>query len=184
MLSIEETTKRIKKLGFDTDLVPLGELSVFRILLHNEPVADGIAKLLLTLLFTGNSLDARLRELIIMRLGWVCGSVYEWTAHWQLARDMEISEEDLLAVKDWKNATSLSEADRAVLQATDDCLEKGFIQEATWQECFKHLKTEAERVELVIAIANWSMFAQLLQSLSVPLEEGSEPWPPNGQAPG
>ena len=36
---------------------------------------------------------------------------------------------------------------------------------------------------VVIAIANWSMFAQLLRSLEVPLEEGVDPWPPDGAVP-
>ena len=39
------------------------------------------------------------------------------------------------------------------------------------------------RLEVVIAIANWSMFAQLLRSLEVPLEEGVDPWPPDGAVP-
>ena len=180
MLSVEESVRRIKNLGYDE---AFGELSVFRILLHNEKVADALANTLTTLLFTGNSLDPRLRELIIMRLGWATHSVYEWTQHWRVARDMGISEEDLLAVRDWKNSSILSDADRAVLQATDDCLESGFIQDATWDACFEHLKTEAERVELVVAIGNWTMFSQLLKSLSIPLEEGVEDWPPTGQAP-
>ncbi|MCZ6710626.1 MAG: carboxymuconolactone decarboxylase family protein, partial [Gammaproteobacteria bacterium] len=43
---------------------------------------------------------------------------------------------------------------------------------------------EAERVELVAAIGNWSLIAQLLKSLQVPLEDGVEAWPPDGQAGG
>ena len=39
------------------------------------------------------------------------------------------------------------------------------------------------RLEVVIAIANWSMFAQLLRSLEVPLEEGVDSWPPDGAVP-
>ncbi len=30
---------------------------------------------------------------------------------------------------------------------------------------------------------NWTMFAQLLQSLEVQIEEGATPWPPDGKAP-
>lgn len=38
-------------------------------------------------------------------------------------------------------------------------------------------------VEMVVAIANWTMFSQLLQSLGVGLEKGAVPWPPDGEAP-
>ena len=180
LLSVEESRRRAEAEGLSPQFA---ELSVFRVLLHNQPVAREIARTLTTLLFDDNVLDGRLRELIIMRIGWVTGSEYEWTQHWRVARGMEIPEEDLLAVRDWQNATGLSAADCAVLQAVDDCLEHGFIQDATWDECCRHIETEAERVELVIAIGNWSLFSQLLQSLRVPLEDGVEGWPPDGKKP-
>ena len=49
----------------------LARLSVFRVALHNPNVASALNALLHHLLWAG-SLDARLRELIIMRLGWAC----------------------------------------------------------------------------------------------------------------
>ena len=47
-----------------------------------------LGDLLQTLLFTGNALDPRLRELLILRIGWRTGAVYEWTQHWRFAGDM------------------------------------------------------------------------------------------------
>jgi hypothetical protein len=38
-------------------------------------------------------------------------------------------------------------------------------------------------VELVVAIGNWTLVARLLPSLEVPLEDGVEPWPPDGRTP-
>ena len=180
LLSVEEAREKVARLGMNA---AFAELSVFRMLLHNEPVAAAVANQLTTLLFTGNSLDERLRELIIMRIGWQTGAVYEWTQHWRVARNMEIPAEELLAVRDWQAAEILSEADRAVLQATDDTLERGAIQPDTWARCAAHITAPAEQVELVIAIGNWFLFSQLLKSLEVPLEEGLNAWPPDGQAP-
>ncbi len=54
----------------------MAELSIFRVLLHHPPVAKAVFNLLATLLFN-SKLDRRLRELVIMRIGWVTGSVYE-----------------------------------------------------------------------------------------------------------
>ncbi len=177
MLPLQESRKRAAALGLNPQFA---ELSVFRILLHNQPVALEIAKTLTTLLFDGNVLDTRLRELIIMRIGWRTGATYEWTQHWRVARGLDIPAEDLLAVRDWQTAKNLTDADKAVLQATDDTLDHGHILADTWDSCCKHIKSEAERVELVIAIGNWHLFAQLLKSLEVPLEEGLTPWPPDG----
>ncbi len=180
MLSVAEAARRAESLGLNAQFA---DLSVFRILLHNEPVANAIANTVTTLLFTGNVLDKRLRELLIMRIAWKTGSVYEWTQHWRIARNMDIPADDLLAVRDWQASEILGDADRAVLQATDDTLDHGFIQPETWKACCAHLDTEAERVELVIAIGNWTLFSQLLQSLAVPLEDGVDAWPPDGKAP-
>lgn len=180
LLSVDDAKARAAELGLSAQLAPL---SVFRILLKHPVLAKEIAGTLTTLLFSGNVLDARLRELVIMRIGWVTGSVYEWTQHWRVARGLDIPEADLLAVRDWRDAAQWSAADRAVLAATDDTLTLGSISDATWTECCRHLASDQERIELVIAIGNWSLFSQLLKSLAVPLEDGVVPWPPDGRAP-
>jgi alkylhydroperoxidase family enzyme len=109
--------------------------------------------------------------------------VYEWTQHWRVARMLEIPEEDLVAVRDWKASDRFDRADRAVLAATDETLGGGAISEPTWAELEATVPDDRARLEVVLAIANWSMFAQLLRSLEVPLEEGFDPWPPDGVLP-
>ena len=56
----------------------------FRTVANNPGVARVAFSQLLQLL-ENNTLDFRLRELMIMRIGWVTGSVYEWTQHWRVA---------------------------------------------------------------------------------------------------
>ncbi|HEX5367364.1 MAG TPA: carboxymuconolactone decarboxylase family protein [Acidimicrobiales bacterium] len=164
--------------------VPAGmaDLSVFRVLLRHEELAARVNGLLHQLLWKG-ALDARLRELIIMRIGWVQGSCYEWTQHWRVARMLDIPEEDLLAVRDWRAGDRFGGADAAVLAAVDETLEDGAISAGTWAAIEGEVADEAARLEVVLAIANWTMFAQLLRSLDVPLEEGVDPWPPDGVQP-
>lgn len=161
----------------------MAELSVFRIALHQPPVAVALHGMLEALLWKG-ALDARLRELIIMRIGWVTDSVYEWTQHWRVARLLDVPERDLLAVRDWQNAGHFGEAERAVLAATDETLRAGTISDETWAECHRALHGDpAVLVELVAAIGNWRLFSALLRSLHVPLEDGLEAWPPDGVRP-
>jgi len=179
MLDVDAARARARTLGLSEQLATL---NVFRTLLHQENVAKAVAGTLTTLLFTGNRLDVRVRELIIMRIGWVTGSCYEWTQHWRVARGLDIPEADLLAVRDWASAKCFSALERAALAATDETLTDGHISSRTWSRLAKHLGADT-LVELVIAIGNWSMFSQLLQSLDVQLEEGVEPWPPDGRVP-
>lgn len=180
MLSIEDAKKAAIAEGIPEMMAPL---SIFRILLKNPPLAREIGNTLNMLLFKGNQLDGRLRELIIMRLGWATGSNYEWTQHWRVAVGMKIPEDVILAVKDWKNSKILTDADKAVLQATDDILQHGAISDAAWKECVKHVPNEAAQLEIVASIGNWRMISQILLSLQVPLEEGVMSWPPDGVKP-
>jgi alkylhydroperoxidase family enzyme len=160
----------------------IAELNVFRLLLRHPAVAKRVNDLLMTLLFHG-SLDARLRELVIMRIGWTTHSVYEWTQHWRIALQFKIPEADVLAVRDWRSYDGWSDADRVALAATDETLEHGAISAETWAQCEQQLPSVEERLELVAAIGTWHMISGILRSLEVPLEEGVAPWPPDGLAP-
>ena len=179
-LSVEEAKKRAEEIGLGG---AFAELNVFRVLLQHPPLAKAIADLLVQLLFRGK-LSARLRELAIMRIGWVTGAEYEWTQHWTVALGLDVPADDLLAVRDWRAADRFSAADRAVLAATDDTLEIGAIRPETWAECERALESPEELLELVASIGNWRLFSQLLRSLEIPLEDGIEPWPPDGKRPG
>lgn len=179
MLDVDDARAAAARIG-----VPEGmaDLSVFKVLLRHEGLAARVNGLLHQLLWSG-SLDARRRELIIMRIGWRQGSAYEWTQHWRVARMLEIPEDDLVAVRDWKASDRFDRADRAVLAATDETLGAGAISPRTWAELEATVPDDRTRLEVVLAIANWSMFAQLLRSLEVPLEAGVDPWPPDGAVP-
>ncbi len=160
----------------------MADLSVFQVLLHSPKAAAALNGMLQGLLWEG-TLDARLRELVIMRLGWGTGSEYEWTQHWRVARQLGVEEADLLAVRDWRDSDRFGPVERAVLAATDDVIATGVISADSWALCAEELEDPALLVELVVAIGNWQLFSSLLRSLQVPLEDGVAPWPPDGQAP-
>ena len=177
LLPVEVAKKAAAELGIPEQIA---ELNVFRILLRQPRLAKSVNDLLMSLLF-GGALDARLRELIIMRIGWCTGSVYEWTQHWRVALQLGVEESDLLAVRDWKAHSHWSEVDRAILTATDEVLESGCVSDATWAACETQLPSDEERLELLGAIGTWGMISQILRTLEVPLEVGVAPWPPDGR---
>ena len=147
MLGEEEARVIGKEVGVPSTM---SGLNVFRIMSRHPTLAGVVAKQLAMLLYRGNMLDDRLRELIIMRIGWRTGAMYEWTQHWPVALRVGLTKEETLAVRD---------PDKA---------------------CAEYLSTNEERLELVAAICNWNTFSILLKSLKIPLEEGIEAWPPDG----
>jgi alkylhydroperoxidase family enzyme len=178
MLSEEEAVAQGARVGVPEQLA---RLSIFRLLLRRPAIAKPVADLLLHQVF-GGDLDHRLRELVIMRIGWSTCAAYEWTQHWPIARDFGVSEADLLGVRDWRAHPGFGFREQAVLQATDECLDAGGVTQATRSALVQHL-TEEELVELFSAISTWTMVSVLVRSLDVPLEDGVAPWPPDGRAP-
>lgn len=180
LLSEEEAVAAAREVGVSEYVTAL---NLNRVLLRHPTMAKRFISYFSDLMFE-NQLPARLRELAIMRIGWTTGSVYEWTQHWPLATGADIPDGDLLALRgDWTGHEAFSDADRAVLAATDDVVERGRITPEVWRRCTEHLSEPAQLVELVLAIAGWRMVATILHSLEVPLEDGHAPWPPDGRAP-
>lgn len=157
-------------------------LNLNRVLLRHPTVAKNFVQYFWDLMYE-NQLDPRLRELAILRIAWVTGSEYEWAQHWPIALGAGLEPEDLLGVRSWLDHQGFSQADRAVLAATDDVLEAGAVRAPAWAALCSTLESDAERIEAVVAITGWRMVSSVLQSLEVPLEAGTSPWPPDGVGP-
>ncbi len=179
LLAAEHATATAAEVGI---VEPKARSSLYRTLLHQPQLAKRISDLIDTLM-TDADLSHRLRELIIMRIGWSNNGVYEWTQHWRIAQGFGVDERDLLATRDWHGHDHWSAADRAALRATDETLADGRIAPDTWDDCVRLFPTERERLELVATIGSWKMMSEILQSLEVPLEDGVAPWPPDGVTP-
>jgi alkylhydroperoxidase family enzyme len=168
----------------------MAELSIFQMLLNHPRLAGPFNDFLATMLWHG-ALDPRLRELVIMRIGWLTGCDYEWTQHWRVASGLGVSADDLLGVRDWQAHNSVGgvggfgPTERAVLAATDDVVRDGAVSAESWAACERELNGDRTvLIELVTAIGGWRMVASILRSLEVPLEAGVSSWPPDGKSPG
>src|SRR4051794_41381602 len=87
--------KRARELGEAMGLPARRTQSeAFRVLANNPGVAKVAYNQLIEML-ENNKFDTRLRELMIMRIGWVTGSAYEWTQHWRGATTAGVPPEDI-----------------------------------------------------------------------------------------
>lgn len=161
----------------------MAELAIFQVLLNHPTLARGINDLLAVMLWHGK-LDPRLRELVIMRIGWLTACDYEWTQHWRVALGLGVPADDLQGVRDWPSHRGFGAAERAALTAVDEVVRDGAISAGTWATCTREIDSDpAVLIELVTAIGAWRMIASTLHSLQVPLEDGIDSWPPDGRAP-
>jgi len=121
-------------------------------------------------LLTRSKLDARLRELAILRTAKVSKSVYEWTQHVPIAKAAGVTDEQVDAIENWEGARCFGEIDRLVLKFTDEVARNVKGGRATIEALQKHMGT-TEIVELVMSIGFWGMVARLLETTEVDLEE-------------
>ena len=179
LLSIEESTELVERLGIAKEKA-VG--SIYRVLLR-QPRFGKLINQMVEMLLAESTLDPRLRELVIMRIGWLKNGVYEWSHHWNFAKQDGVEEGDLLAMRDWEAHDHWSPAERAIFRATDETVATGTISQAAWDDCVTHFPTDPELIDLVGTIGVWNMISEILTTLAVPLEEIIEPWPPDGASP-
>jgi 4-carboxymuconolactone decarboxylase len=121
-------------------------------------------------LLTRSKLNARLRELAILRTAKVSKSVYEWTQHVSIAKSTGVTEEQVGAIGNWEAAKCFSDLDRLVLKFTDEVARDVKGSHETLDALKKHLGA-TEIVELVLSIGFWGMVARLLETTEVDLED-------------
>lgn len=121
-------------------------------------------------LLTRAKLDAKLREVAILRTAKLTGSIYEWTQHVPIARACGVSDEQMAAMEGWESATCFGEVERLVLTLTDEITRNVKGRKQTLEALKKHLGT-TELVELILSIGFWGMVARMLETTEVDLED-------------
>lgn len=179
LLSLEETAAIHTEVGVAPEKA---FANIYRTLMH-KPKFGFLINELVELLLTESTLEPRLRELVIMRIGWLNKGAYEWTHHWRLALGDGVAESDLLAMRNWQASDQWSPKERALFSATDESLASGTVSDETMDECVKHFASEQELIDAMATISVWDMISRLLITLRVPLEEIVEAWPPDGEMP-
>jgi alkylhydroperoxidase family enzyme len=180
ILPLEEAKTRAESVEM---IGAFAELNIFRVMLHRPKTAKALSDLLVSLLF-GAALDDRLRELLIMRIGWSTGSNYEWTQHWKIAREQfGCSDQDLLELRgDWRTSTHFGDDEKILLTAVDVLLTEGALSAELTRQCIEHFGRDAT-IEIATAVGTWGLVSKVARSLQIPLEEGIASWPPDGKQP-
>jgi len=122
-----------------------------------------------------STLSVRDRELVILRIGYLCQSGYEWGQHVQIARDAGMSDEEIRACRTGPDTPGLSELDRLLLQATDELHADAHVSDATWAGLSAHYSTQ-QMMDLVFTIGQYNLVSMALNSFGVQLDEGLPGW--------
>jgi 4-carboxymuconolactone decarboxylase len=144
------------------------DLNLFKVLMHHPTLVRRWA------VFAGHvlrkqTLPARERELLILRIGWLNQAEYEWAQHVEIAKREGVSEAEIESVKQGP-AGPWSAEDAVLLQAVDDLYEHSVISDATWERLAKKYSTE-QMIDLVFTIGQYNLVSWALNSFGVPLDD-------------
>ena len=134
-----------------------------------------------TYLLRSSTLEPRLRELVVLRVGWLCRCPYEWGQHVNLGRRSGVHDTDLERLTRGPNADGWSVAEAAALRATDELIERHTLDDATWVELTAHFSTR-QLLDLIFLVGQYQLVAGALNALRVErddgLDESQVPFPP------
>jgi len=153
----------------------LPPLNIFRMLPHAPTFLRGFGQLG-TAILSHAALDARLRELVILRVGRRSPAPYEWQQHVPIGRACGVSDEEIAALeRDDPGASCFDERDRVVLQLVDELLVGPRASDATLAATRRYF-SDREVCEAVLTVGFYMMVARFLETTGVDLErEGSDP---------
>ncbi|NRA04119.1 MAG: carboxymuconolactone decarboxylase family protein [Myxococcales bacterium] len=123
-----------------------------------------------------STLPARERELLILRIGWLCRAEYEFAAHTRIGREVGLSEEELERVKQGPDAPGWSAFETTLLRAVDELHADAFITDVTWSELAARFDTQ-QLIDLVFTVGQYNMVSMALNSLGVQPEVPVEGFP-------
>lgn len=118
-------------------------------------------------------LDARLRELAILMVGYLTGQPYEWSHHIEIGRKLGVSDDDVRALIEEAHGrpNPLEPLAKAVLTATREMTFNLAVSDATFADLRAGLDNE-RIVDLILTIAFYNGVVQTLGSLDIDVEDG------------
>ena len=144
-------------------------INIYRMLLNSPPLAESwFAHSNAVRWMT--TIEGRLREIVIIRMGHLTGSQYVLRQHvpsLALADGLTVEECDALA--DWRGSRFFSERERSALTYTDVMTRDIVVPDAVFAEVKRHFN-ERQIVELTVLIGTYNMNARVLRALELDLE--------------
>ena len=125
----------------------------------------------------GSKLDARLRELAILQVGYLARSAYEWSHHIKIGHDFGVTDADidaLIADTEGRPAT-LDPMAALVLRGAREVTQLGKMSSDIFSALSAHIDNE-QLVDLIVSIAFYNAVVRVLASLEIDVEPDYQPY--------
>lgn len=115
------------------------------------------------------TLSARDRELLILRIGWLCRAPYEWTQHVQIGLKAGLTEVEIARIADGPDAPGWDAQDALLLRATDELHRDCCISDQTWTALGKHYSLE-QLMDVVFTVGQYNLVSMALNTFGVEID--------------
>ncbi|MBL1095975.1 carboxymuconolactone decarboxylase family protein [Streptomyces coffeae] len=116
-------------------------------------------------------LTLRDRELMVLRVGYVLQSHYEWAHHVAIGSKAGLTEEEIARVPAGPDAPGWSEHDAALLRAVDELRgPEARLSDRTWQQLSSAYDAQ-QMLEVLAIVGAYSMLAYILKSCDVAIDD-------------
>jgi 4-carboxymuconolactone decarboxylase len=124
----------------------------------------------------GSAVPPRDREILILRIGWLCQAEYEFGQHSVIGQGAGLTSEEISRITEGPKANGWSPFDAALIQAADELHSDAFIADATWLALTQRYD-EKQMIDLIMTVGSYIMVSMALNSLGVQLDEGIPGFP-------
>ncbi|HWX80389.1 MAG TPA: carboxymuconolactone decarboxylase family protein [Steroidobacteraceae bacterium] len=159
------------------------DYNVFKTLAHDPELFERWNGLGLYLL-NGSTLPPRDREIVILRMGWLCQAPYEWSQHARIAKaSVNMTDAELHAIAAGAASSNLSDFERTLIRMTDELRYDTEISDATWAALRTRYSVE-QTIDAIYTAGQYQLVSMALNSLGVQLDpELQERMPPDLKPP-
>jgi 4-carboxymuconolactone decarboxylase len=117
-----------------------------------------------------NGLAPREREIVVLRVGYLCKSGYEFAQHRRIGLQQGLTEDEIAKIKVGASA-GWAPADAALIRAADELVKDHFVSDAAWAELSRFFD-EKQRMDIVFTAGQYVQVSMFLNTFGVQLEDG------------
>jgi len=151
------------------------DFNIFKTLTHHPELMRRWMVFANHILFK-STLPLRERELVILRIGFLCKAGYEWGQHVQVARKAGMTDAEILTSKSGPDTPSIPDLDRLLMQATDELHADAHISDTTWSALESNHLDKKQLMDLVFTVGQYNLVSMALNTLGVQPDDGLPDW--------
>ena len=127
-------------------------------------------------ILTRSKLPKRDREIVILRIGWLCQSEYEWAQHAIDAKEIGLTDREIQGIIKGADDDCWSDFEKIIIHAVDELHTNAFISDNTWKVLSEKYDNK-KLMDLIFTVGQYNLISMFLNSIGVQIEEGKKGFP-------